>query len=113
MTSRTLQKSVALLACLILLPFVPAHAQVESATVVVEGMSCPFCAFGVEKRLKKVRGVGSIEVNMGVGSASMTASEGESIDFSRDCGLSRCRHPITRGEDVLRDLSPLGLVAPS
>ena len=82
MTLRTLQKSVALLACLILLPFVPAYARVESATVVVEGMSCPFCAFGVEKRLKKVQGVGSIEVNMDVGSASLSASEGESIDFS-------------------------------
>ena len=82
MTLRALQKSAALLACLVLLPFVPAHAQVESATVVVEGMSCPFCAFGVEKRLKKVRGVGSIEINMAVGSASLSASEGESIDFS-------------------------------
>ncbi len=82
MTLRTLQKSVALLACLILLPFVPAYARVESATVVVKGMSCPFCAFGVEKRLKKVQGVGSIEIDMGVGSASMSASEGESIDFS-------------------------------
>ena len=82
MTRRTLQKSFALLAFLILLPFVPADARVESATVVVEGMSCPFCAFGVEKRLKKVQGVGSIEVNMDTGSAAMSASEGESIDFS-------------------------------
>lgn len=82
MMLRISQKTVALLALFILLPLVPAHAQVESASVVVEGMSCPFCAFGVEKRLKKVQGVGSIEVNMGVGSASMTASEGESIDFS-------------------------------
>ncbi len=82
MTLRTLQKSVALLACLALLSFASAQARVESATVVVEGMSCPFCAFGVEKRLKKVEGVGSIEVNMDTGSASMSASEGESIDFS-------------------------------
>ena len=82
MTLRTLLKSVALLACLVLLSFVPAHARVESATVLVEGMSCPFCAFGVEKRLNKVQGVGSIEVNMDAGSASLGASEGESIDFS-------------------------------
>ncbi len=36
MTLRTLQKSVALLACLVLLSFAPAHARVESATVVVD-----------------------------------------------------------------------------
>ena len=82
MVLRISQKTVALLTLFILLPLVLAQAQVESATVVVEGMSCPFCAFGVEKRLKKVQGVGSIEVNMDVGSASMSASEGGSIDFS-------------------------------
>ena len=76
------QRAFALLALFILLPLVPASAQVEGATVLVEGMSCPFCTFGVEKRLKKVQGVGSVEINMGAGSASMSASEGESIDFS-------------------------------
>ena len=40
----------------------PANAQVSSVTVGVDGMSCPFCAFGVEKRLKKVDGAGSVKV---------------------------------------------------
>jgi len=61
---------------------VPIQARVESATVVVEGMACPFCAFGVEKRLKKVAGVSSIEVDMGESLASLTAEEGGSIDVS-------------------------------
>ena len=39
MMHRISQKAVALLAFFILLPLVPAWAQVESATVVVEGMS--------------------------------------------------------------------------
>jgi len=38
--------------------------QVRSATVEVKGMSCPFCAFGVEKRLGAVAGVDQVIVSM-------------------------------------------------
>lgn len=58
-------------------------AQVERATVMVEGMACPFCAFGIEKRLKKVPGVGSIDIDIATGTATLTAAEGGSIAFSR------------------------------
>ena len=29
------------------------QAQVESLTVTVDGLACPFCAYGIEKKLKK------------------------------------------------------------
>lgn len=58
-------------------------AQVSQATVAVDGMSCPFCAYGVEKRLARVPGVDSVEVAMAEGSASVTAAEGASIDVAR------------------------------
>lgn len=77
-----LRNGFALLALTLLSAPVPSEARIESATVVVEGMACPFCAFGIEKRLKKVGGVGSIEVNLGAGSAALTASDGASIDVS-------------------------------
>ena len=57
----------------------PAWAQVESATVAVDGMACPFCAYGVEKRLKKVRGVKSVRVNLRDNEATLLAKDGESI----------------------------------
>ncbi|MEE8367170.1 MAG: heavy metal-associated domain-containing protein [Thermoanaerobaculia bacterium] len=82
MMVRISQKTAALLVLFIFVSVVPTSAQVESATVVVEGMACPFCAFGVEKRLKKVAGVGTIEVNMAQSSAALTASAGDSIDVA-------------------------------
>lgn len=58
-------------------------AQVSQATVAVDGMSCPFCAYGVEKRLARVPGVDSVEVTMAEGAARLTAAQGASIDVSR------------------------------
>ncbi len=57
----------------------PAAPQVSRATVAVEGMACPFCAFGVEMRLRQVRGVGEVEVQMEAGTAELAATEGGSI----------------------------------
>ena len=59
-----------------------AAAQVGRATVEVKGMSCPFCAFGVEKRLGAVSGVDRVIVSMKGGSAELTASKGRSIDLA-------------------------------
>jgi len=56
--------------------------QVESVTVAVDGLACPFCSFGLEKRIKKVPGVAEIEVDVAGGSAEITAIKGASIDFA-------------------------------
>ncbi len=57
----------------------PAQAHIRSATVAVDGMACPFCAFGVEKRLRKVEGVESIAVSTKEGTATLVAKDGASI----------------------------------
>ena len=65
---------------LISLGLIPmAEAQVSGVTVAVDGMSCPFCAFGVEKRLKKVKGVDSVAVDLKSGSATLTVLKGKTI----------------------------------
>ena len=60
-----------------------ANAEIIRAKVSVVGMACPFCAYGVEKKLKKVEGVGSIIINMQEGTATMSAKNAESINVSR------------------------------
>lgn len=60
-----------------------AQAQIYSLSVVVEGMSCPFCVYGVEKKLKKVEGVKSVTTNMKDGEAILVAKEGQSINFNQ------------------------------
>ena len=75
----TLTASVALLAFLI---SGTVSAQVLETRVEVNGMSCPFCAFGVEKKLAEVKGVAEVRVGMKRGRADLIAVDGESIDVS-------------------------------
>ncbi|GMQ79739.1 MAG: hypothetical protein BMS9Abin03_172 [Thermodesulfobacteriota bacterium] len=60
-----------------------ANAQVSRVIVSVDGMACPFCAFGVEKRLKKVDGAGSVNVDMKTGTATLSAAEGKTINVDQ------------------------------
>ncbi len=66
----------------ILLIAADSPAQVVEAQVEIKGMSCPFCAFGVEKKLSAVKGVAEVGVEMKDGRADLTAAEGRSIDIA-------------------------------
>lgn len=59
----------------------PVESQVRQATVDVAGMACPFCAYGLEKRLRKVEGVDTVEVELKEGRATLNVGEGSSIDL--------------------------------
>lgn len=72
-----------------LLAAAAAGAQVREATVVVRGMSCPFCAFGVEKKLGAVPGVGRVKLTMKTGRAELRAVEGGSIELAAVPGAVR------------------------
>jgi len=48
-------------------------AQESTTTVIqVDGLSCPFCTYGLEKQLKKVAGVESVSIDMKEGKATIT-----------------------------------------
>ena len=64
---------------LIVLPL--AYGEIEEVTLNVDGLSCPFCAFGLEKKLKKVSGVSSYEVDMGQAEASVVLEQNAVLDF--------------------------------
>lgn len=86
-----------------------ANAEIGSAEVSVVGMACPFCAYGVEKKLKKVEGVGPIIINMQEGTATMSAKNGESINVSqvpeaiKDSGFSPGKIVITATGRIMSD----------
>lgn len=42
----------------------------------VDGLACPFCAYGVEKKLKEIDGVSDIKVDLEKGIVSVNAAEG-------------------------------------
>ena len=55
------------------------NAQVTDATVRVDGLSCPFCAYSLEKQLKKVNGTGDVVIEVNDGIAELSARKGESL----------------------------------
>ena len=50
--------------------------------VMVLGMSCPFCAYGLEQKLKKLEGVESLEIVLQTGLATVTLKD--DADISND-----------------------------
>jgi|TARA_B100000809_G_C15110512_1_gene520417 mercuric ion binding protein len=60
-----------------------ADAQVTTATIVVKGMACPFCACGVEKKLKEVEGVQGVSVDTKSGTAVVSCRADETIALQK------------------------------
>lgn len=48
--------------------------------VQVNGLSCPFCAYGIEKKFSQVNGVDKIATNIAKGTVSITMKEGATLD---------------------------------
>jgi mercuric ion binding protein len=46
----------------------------------VDGLSCPFCSYGIEKKLGALAGVERIETNIRDGTVSVTMQEGLTLD---------------------------------
>ncbi len=57
-------------------------AAFQSVIIQVDGLSCPFCAYGLEKNLKKVAGVGSVDIDMKAGQAIVQIEQG--VDVTDD-----------------------------
>lgn len=58
---------------------VEVQAQPRQIKVTILGMSCPFCAYGVEQKLKKLDGVEDLDVQLGTGIATLTLEEGADV----------------------------------
>ncbi len=47
--------------------------------VQVDGLACPFCAYGIEKRLSAVEGVQSVETDIRSGTVTVTMAPGSTL----------------------------------
>ncbi len=67
----------------------PARAQddkiIENPDVIIEvaGLSCPFCAYGIEKRLKKIDSVDELSVLLEEGKVQLKLKEGATVSEER------------------------------
>ncbi len=71
----------------------------QTATIVVNGLSCPFCAYGLEKHLKKVNGVEDVNIDMKHGKATVSLKPGTQVD---DAML---REAVKKAGFTARDIS--------
>ncbi len=46
----------------------------------VDGLTCPFCAYGIEKKLSVIAGVKTIDVDIRSGTVTVTMTEGAKLD---------------------------------
>lgn len=60
-----------------------AHGQQKIAypdiVVEVDGLACPFCAYGLEKKLKKLEGVEAIHIDVDKGITDIKLKEGQTL----------------------------------
>ena len=61
----------------------PSWAEIEKATLQVDGLSCPFCSLGLEKRLKKVPAIDTIQIHMKQGLTEIKPKSGKKLDLSQ------------------------------
>ncbi|MCH8292904.1 cation transporter [Candidatus Poribacteria bacterium] len=64
-------------------PTQTSHAQLRQIQLRVDGLACPFCAYGLEKNVKAIKGVDKIKIDMDKGVVTLFPKEGESIPIDR------------------------------
>lgn len=72
-----------ILSFLLFLTAAAGQAQMRTLTVSVYGLQCPFCAYGLEKSLKKIEAVKTIKINLEKGLVTLSIKKGRSINISR------------------------------
>lgn len=48
-------------------------------TMRVDGLACPYCAYGIEKKLKQIEGVEKIDVDLNKGVVTVNVREGVAL----------------------------------
>ena len=64
------------------LALLPAIAMAESDVykLYVDGLACPFCAYGVEKKVGGLDGVDKVEIDIDAGLVTVTMARGATLD---------------------------------
>jgi mercuric ion binding protein len=93
MKIRTIRQRMAI--ALILILFTSSALAAQAAWLLrVDGLSCPFCAYGIEKKLGAVKGVQRVEVDIASGTVTVTMAEDAALDAAsaqkavQDAGFS-------------------------
>jgi len=84
----------------LLMPFA-SNATPLSYALQVDGLACPFCAYGIEKKLSVIDGVTDIKVDIAKGEVVVTMTEDKTLSESR------AQEQVKKAGFKLRSLSPI------
>ncbi len=65
---------------LMLLTATTAFAGSEQYQLRVDGLACPFCAYGIEKKLSAIEGVENLDIDIETGAVMVTMADGATLD---------------------------------
>lgn len=68
---------------LILLSFQPAFSEIDRVEMQINGMTCPFCVYGIEKKLEALEEVEDASANLKTGIVDIKLKKDEPIDIER------------------------------
>jgi len=74
--SKLVLKRFGFLAAIALFYCLPSYAGVLRYELGIDGLACPFCAYGIEKELHKLKGVERIETDIAGGMIRLLVEEG-------------------------------------
>ncbi len=57
-----------------------ANAVTQTYRLRVDGLACPFCAYGIEKQLNRIEGVKTIDTDIRGGTVTLTITDGARLD---------------------------------
>lgn len=88
---------------------VPAFAEIKTVNLHVDGLSCPFCALSLEKKLKSVDGVSKVDVHLKKAITNLTLKPESQLDLKavhtavKEAGFTLKDIQITISGNVLQD----------
>ncbi|MGR3304314.1 MAG: heavy-metal-associated domain-containing protein [Candidatus Scalindua sp.] len=59
----------------------PAFAEIKSMSLQIDGLSCPFCALSLEKKLKSVDGISKVDVHLKKAITDLTLKPTSQLDL--------------------------------
>ena len=71
-------RQAAIVLAFLMLP-VAAYAAPNVYQLKVDGLACPFCAYGIEKKLSTLEGVKRVDVELKKGAVIVTMTEGTAL----------------------------------
>jgi len=91
-----------------------ASAEIKSIAITVDGLACPFCAYGVEKKTKRLKGVKEIKILLNAGTVILKCAEDKSPAFAdvrtaiKDSGFTpRSMKIIANGTIIVDEIKGL------